>query len=102
MLGELNFPSYESLNNVSWAEFRIRLFSFKRKELEKYKLARIHALKTAEAVGYLLDSKSKNITLEAFWDLENPYKKKQKQKERLEILKKARLEYLKQKKWRID
>jgi hypothetical protein len=91
-LGELGVPTLEDVYNMSWAEFRIRLFAFKRMQRDKLELLRIHAYHTASGGTYAFSPKEFPKTIDKFWKLDKKVDKKA-QKMRLEILKKAKEEY---------
>ena len=87
-------PSYESLNSVSWAEFRIRLFSFNRIQDNEIQKMRILAYKNMQGTAIAFGGKIPHI--DKFWKLDTKVDK-EKQNKRLEALRKAREEYFKNK-----
>jgi len=79
---------------MSWAEFRIRLFAFKRMERNKIELLRVHAYHTASGGLYAMNPKSFPKTIDKFWKLGDIDNTEERIK-RLEFLKQKQQEYLK-------
>ncbi len=96
-------PSYESLDNVSWAEFRIRLFAFKRMQDNEIEKLRILAYKNMEGVGYAISAAlskgGKMPHIDKFWSINRKQTKEdlEKQNKRMNVLRMVKQEYLKKK-----
>jgi len=87
-------PSYDSLDNVSWAEFRIRLFAFNRTKENELETLRLQTYMNMIGTAYAFGGKIPNI--DKFWKLDTK-KDKEKQNRRLNALRKARKEFLNKK-----
>jgi len=68
-IGELKVGTLEDVYNMSWAEFRIRLFAFKRMERNKIELLRIHAYHAASGGLYAMNPKLFPKSIDKFWKL---------------------------------
>ena len=80
-LGELKCPSLEYVNNMTWAEFQIRLFSYNRVEKNKWFMIRELMYNNTRAPH--LDPKRIPKTIDKFMSL------KESKKDLLDIQKKA-------------
>lgn len=81
---------------MSWAEFRIRLFAFKRIERNKLELIRVHSYHTATGGLYSMNPKLFPKTLNKFWKVEDEIDNDKRMK-RLEALRQKQIEVSKSK-----
>ena len=81
---------------MSWAEFRIRLFAYKRIKQNELELIRAASYMVASGNVYSMNPKKFPNTIDKFWKIEKP-KDKAKQKQRIEALRQLQQEYLKKK-----
>lgn len=91
-LYELKCPSLDYVYRMSWAEFRIRLFAYKR--AKKKELFQLRELSWIVYNAPHLDVKKLKKNKEAFWPLEG---KKPVTDAMLQRMKEVQLKYLKQK-----
>ena len=84
-LGELGVPTLSDVYDMSWAEFRIRLFAYKRMQKNKIDLFRMHAFHAAQGGLYAFAPNKFPKTLDKFWKVSNTNVKDM--QKRLEFLK---------------
>ena len=79
---------------MSWAEFRIRLFAFKRQRQYELELLRVHAYHTATGGIYAFDPSKFPKTIDKFWNIGSINTKTdiEAQKKRLEFLRQKQAE----------
>jgi hypothetical protein len=68
-LGELGCPSLEYVYSMTWAEFRIRLFSYNRREKKDW--YKVREIAFAATMGPHLDPKHLPKSKDAFINIEN-------------------------------
>ena len=90
-LGELGCPSLEYVYNMSWAEFLIRLYAYKREQLRlDYRQREImYQIYTSNWFGP--QSKGKPVTKNKYWDIDGSERRAKIR--RMNKLYKAQLEY---------
>ena len=91
-LGELGCPSLEYFYNMTWAEFRIRLFAYQR--VEKRDWYKVREIAYASLIGPHCDPKKLPKTKESFMPMNE---KSGVSKSMIEQMKKAQAQYLKDK-----
>jgi hypothetical protein len=72
-IGELGCPSLDYVYRMSWAEFRIRLFSYKRQRLSDW--YKVREVTYQIYVSNWQNPKRKPLTKDRFWDLEGKQNK---------------------------
>jgi hypothetical protein len=91
---ELNCPSLDYVNDMTWAEFQIRAFGFNR--CENVKDLRAREIAWASLIGFHSNPKKLPKTKERFWSIG---KKKSNIDDKMrEAIRKAQEDYFKEKK----
>ena len=58
-IGELQVGTLNDVYDMSWADFRIRLFAYKRMELKEWEKIRFLAYENLKSTQYVMNSKAK-------------------------------------------
>ena len=69
-LGELGVPTLQEVYDMSWAEFRIRLFAYRRMQKRQDDMMRLHAYHAATGGLYAFSPDKFPKTLDQFWSAE--------------------------------
>lgn len=95
-LGELGVPTLQEVYDMSWAEFRIRLFAYRRMQKKQDNMMRLHAYHAATGALYAFEPDKFPKTLSQFWRVDEKGEVSGRKK-RMEILKREQQKYLEQK-----
>ena len=95
-LGELGVPTLQEVYDMSWAEFRIRLFAYRRMQKRQDDMMRLHAYHAATGALYAFEPDKFPKTLSQFWRVDEKGEVSGREK-RMEILKREQQKYLEQK-----
>ena len=87
-LGELGVPTLQEVYDMSWAEFRIRLFAYRRMQKRQDDMMRLHAYHTARGSLYAFAPDTFPKTLDQFWSIEGNTNKEDRFKSLIEAQKK--------------
>ena len=68
-LGELGVPTLQEVYDMSWAEFRIRLFAYRRMQKRQDDMMRLHAYHAATGGLYAFSPDKFPKTLDQFWSM---------------------------------
>ncbi len=83
-LGELGVPTLQEVYDMSWAEFRIRLFSYRRMQKRQDDMMRLHAFHAAQGGLYAFAPDKFPKTLDQFWSMDEKTNKEDKFKSLIE------------------
>lgn len=100
-IGELGVQSLDDVYDMSWAEFKIRLFAFNRMQRNEIELTRVHAYHVASGGMYAMSPKHFPKTIDKFWRLDKKVDKEA-QRKRIEFLKQKQQEARERKKKRAN
>lgn len=92
-LGELNCPSLEYVYDMTWAEFRIRQFAYRR--MDNYSWIKVREIAYQALVGSHADPKRLPKSKEKFMPLDDR-KQKELTERQLEAMRNAQAVYLKE------
>ena len=95
-LGELGVPTLQEVYDMSWAEFRIPLFAYRRMQKSQDDMMRLHAYHAATGALYAFAPDKFPKTLDQFWRVDKKEEVSGREK-RMEILKREQQKYLEQK-----
>ena len=95
-LGELGVPTLQEVYDMSWAEFRIRLFAYRRMQKRQDDMMRLHAYHAATGGLYTYAPDKFPKTLDQFWSMNDNTNREDKFKSLIEAQEKYK--ELKQKK----
>lgn len=70
-LGELGVPTLQEVYDMSWAEFRIRLFAYRRMQKRQDDMMRLHAYHSATGGLYAFAPDKFPKTLDQFWSIDD-------------------------------